>query len=83
MNDRPPVWRMVKEAIDDLGGVATYGQIRDFIKEKFGPVNVSTITCHIILCSVNHPTRIHYTQKKSPEPVKRNMISCSTSAEGK
>src|SRR5437764_7287718 len=66
MIEQPPVWRMVKEAVDHLGGVATYGQIRDFIKNRYGTVNDATITCDIILCSVNHPSRIHYTQNKKP-----------------
>ena len=65
-NDRPPVWRMVKEAIDHLGGVATYGQIREFIKNKYGTVNESTMTCQTIICSVNHPSRIYYPENKKP-----------------
>jgi RecB family endonuclease NucS len=66
MTERPPVWQMVREAIDHLGGVATYGAIRDFIKEKYGAVNESMITCQIIICSVNHPSRIHYPENKKP-----------------
>jgi hypothetical protein len=57
---------MVREAIDHLGGAATYGAIRDFIKGKYGAVNDSTITCQIIICSVNHPSRIHYPENKKP-----------------
>jgi endonuclease len=66
MTPRPPVWQMVREAIDHLGGAATYGAIRDFIKSKYGAVNESTMTCQIIICSVNHPSRIHYTENKKP-----------------
>lgn len=61
---RPPVWQMIKEAIEALGGKATYGEIRDYIKAKFGDVNKSTITCQTIICSVNHPSRVHYPENK-------------------
>jgi RecB family endonuclease NucS len=57
---------MIKEAINSLGGKATYGEIRNFIKGKYGEVNDSTITCQTIVCSVNHPSRIHYPENKKP-----------------
>jgi len=67
---RPPVWQMIKEAIEALGGKATYGDIRDYIEAKFGDVNKSTITCQTIICSVNHPSRIHYPENKKPRVCK-------------
>jgi len=57
---------MIREAIEALNGKATYGEIKDYIKAKFGDVNDSTITCQIIICSVNHPSRIHYPENKKP-----------------
>jgi len=66
MAQQPAVWQMVKEAIAHLGGTATYGAIRDFIKDKYGAANESTMTCQIISCSVNHPTRVHYTPNQKP-----------------
>jgi RecB family endonuclease NucS len=63
---RPPVWQMVKEAVINLGGKTTYAQIRDFIRGKYGDVNESTITCQTIVCSVNHPSRIHYPENQRP-----------------
>jgi RecB family endonuclease NucS len=60
MNKKPYVWEMVKEAIEDLDGKASYSQIKDNIKQKYGGVNESTITAQIIVCTVNHKSRIHY-----------------------
>ncbi|MDD2367199.1 MAG: hypothetical protein PHN84_13640 [Desulfuromonadaceae bacterium] len=63
---RPYVWQMIKEAIEALDGKATYAEIRDYIRTKFGDVNKSTITCQTIVCSVNHPSRVHYPENKKP-----------------
>ncbi|MHA1265556.1 MAG: endonuclease NucS domain-containing protein [Candidatus Helarchaeota archaeon] len=60
------VWQMVKEAIENLDGKATYSQIKDYIKNKFGNVNENTITCQIIVCTVNHTSRVHYPENKKP-----------------
>jgi hypothetical protein len=57
---------MIREAIDALGGKATYSQIKDYIRNKYGEVNEGTINCQIIICTVNHPSRIHYPENKKP-----------------
>lgn len=54
MNKKPYVWEMVKEAINNLDGQASYSQIKDYIKSKYGDVNEKTITAQIIICTVNH-----------------------------
>lgn len=66
MNTRPYVWQMVKEAVESLGGKATYSEIKDYIRNKYGEVKESTINCHIIVCTVNHPSRIYYPQNNKP-----------------
>ena len=66
MNTKPYVWQMVKEAVENLGGKATYSEIKDYIRNKYGEVNESTINCQIIVCTVNHPSRIHYPENKKP-----------------
>lgn len=66
MNSKPPFWQMIKEAVENLGGKATYSQIKEYIKKKYGNVNESTINCQIIVCTVNHPSRIHYPENKKP-----------------
>jgi hypothetical protein len=45
MNTKPYVWQMIKEAVECLGGKATYSEIKDFIRNKYGEVNESTINC--------------------------------------
>jgi hypothetical protein len=51
---------MIKEAVEKLGGKATYSEIKDYIRHKYGEVNEGTINCQIIACTVNQPSRIHY-----------------------
>lgn len=62
--ERPFVWQMVREAVQQLGGQASYGQIRSYIGDKWGEVNPSTITCQTIACTVNHSSRVHYPENK-------------------
>ncbi|NFA42580.1 DUF91 domain-containing protein [Clostridium botulinum] len=60
MSEKPYVWQMIKEAMDNIGDKASYSDIKKYIHSKYGDVNDSTITCQIIVCTVNHPSRIHY-----------------------
>ncbi|NFH70596.1 DUF91 domain-containing protein [Clostridium botulinum] len=60
MAEKPYVWQMIKEAMDKIGGKASYSDIRKYIHSKYGEVNDNTITCQIIICTVNHSSRIHY-----------------------
>lgn len=66
MNSRPYVWQMIKEGVESLGGKATYSEIKDYIRERYGEVNESTINCQIIICTVNHPSRIHFPENTKP-----------------
>jgi len=61
---RPTVRKMVKEAVEALGGDTTNTAVRDWILRKYPGTNKSTIQCHIVLCSVNHPSRVYYGQNK-------------------
>lgn len=62
----PAIWEMVKEAVVSIGREASYSEIRAFIRNAYGEVNESSITCSIISSSVNHPSRIHYQENKKP-----------------
>jgi hypothetical protein len=66
MADRPPMWMLLRDAIDARGGKATYSELKDHIRAKYGAINDSSLTCEIISCSVNHPSRIHYPANKKP-----------------
>ena len=63
---RPYVWQMVKEAVENLGGRASHREIINYVKSKYGNVNENTIRCQIIVCTVNHPSRIHFPENKKP-----------------
>ena len=57
---KPPVWKMVKEAVEALGSPTTNVMVRDWILKKYPGTNKSTIGCQTIICTVNHDSRIHY-----------------------
>lgn len=64
-NDRkPPVWMMVREAVEALGGHTTNVAVRDWILHKYPGTNKSTISCQIIICTVNHDSRVHYPENR-------------------
>lgn len=63
---KPPVWRMVKEAVEALGGKTTNVAVRDWILNKYPGTNTTTISCQIIVCTVNHASRIHYSDNQKP-----------------
>lgn len=64
--NRPYVWQMVKEAVENLGGKATNAQIKNYIHDKYGDVNDSTINCQILTCCVNVPSRINWPENHKP-----------------
>lgn len=66
MTHRPYVWEMVKEAVNNLEGKASYTEIRDYIKNHYKDVNENTITAQTIVCTVNHNSRVHYPENNKP-----------------
>ncbi|MFC1713699.1 hypothetical protein ACFL6S_08525 [Candidatus Poribacteria bacterium] len=57
---RPPVWKMVKEAVKNLpSGPVRYSEIKDYIISSYGNVKENTIEQQIRFCTVNHPSRIY------------------------
>ncbi|WP_175762456.1 DUF7669 domain-containing protein [Burkholderia anthina] len=65
--NKPPVWQMVKEAVQQMDGECTYPAIEAKIRSMFGnDINDSSMTCSIISGAVNHPSRIHYNENKKP-----------------
>jgi hypothetical protein len=57
---------MIREAIADLGGPTTNVRVRDWILAKYRGTNKSTIQAQIVVCTVNHPSRVHYPENKRP-----------------
>ena len=63
---KPTVWRMVKEAVEALGGNTANVAVRDWILKKYPGTNPATIACQIIVCTVNHASRVHYSENQKP-----------------
>ncbi|MDH4201374.1 MAG: endonuclease NucS [Phycisphaerae bacterium] len=60
------VWEMVKQAADELGDSFTNKSVKNWILKRHPQTNANTINCQIIVCTVNHDSRIHYPQNKKP-----------------
>jgi hypothetical protein len=57
---KPPVWKMVKEAIEALGGTTANFDVRDWILKKYPGTNQTTIGCQIFVSTVNYASCGHY-----------------------
>jgi len=66
MTTRPPVWQMIKEAVEALGGRATHSQIRQYIHQHHSGVNDGTIGPMIGACSVNVQARLNLPENSRP-----------------
>lgn len=64
--DKPAVWQMIKEAVEDLGGRAYYSDIKKYIWDKWPDILESTINSTIIAHTVNIPSRVHYPKNQKP-----------------
>jgi len=62
----PFVWQMIKAVCDKESRELTYTEIKEAILKDYPDTNETTITCQIIVCCVNHPSRIHYPENKKP-----------------
>jgi hypothetical protein len=63
---RPPMWRLLQEGLAAGGGRTTNVALRDWILERYPDANVQTIQAQITICTVNHPSRIHYPENRKP-----------------
>ena len=69
MNEQPkppPVWQMIREAVDALGGDTTNVAVRDWVEQHYPGTNRSTINCQTIVCSVNDDSRVHFSCNQKP-----------------
>jgi RecB family endonuclease NucS len=63
---KPYIWQMIREAVEALGGKTTNAAIRDWIMEYYPNTSVNKIQSQIVVCTVNHPSRIHYAENQQP-----------------
>jgi 5-methylcytosine-specific restriction protein A len=64
--ERPFVWQMIREAIDNINGQASYDDIKNYINDKWENVNQKTINAQIIAITVNHDSRGYYPENRKP-----------------
>ncbi len=57
---KPPVWKMVKEAVEALAGTTTNIAVRDWILKKYPGTNLTTIGCQIFVSTINYAPSSHY-----------------------
>jgi len=57
---------MIREGIDALGGRTTNVDLKAWILKKYPGTNENTIQATTIVCTVNHPSRIHYPENRKP-----------------
>lgn len=62
----PPVRQMIREAVEALGSPTTNVAVRDWIEAQYPGTNRGTIQCHLMICCVNQPSRVSYTQNQQP-----------------
>lgn len=65
-NDGSPVWRRIRKAIEALGGNTSNVDVVNWIQKRYRGTNVNSIRAEIIVCTVNHDSRIHYPQNRKP-----------------
>ena len=66
MSEKPPVRKMIKDAVEEIGGRATHKQIKNWINEKFNGVNQNTIGAQLNACTVNMPGRVGMPENDHP-----------------
>ena len=66
---KPPVYRILKDAIINLGETVTHRQIIDWINGKYNDVNERTIRAHIEMASVNMPGRVGMSYNRKPRSI--------------
>lgn len=62
----PPIWQMVKQAVEALGGKATNLEIREYVQKHWTDVHDPSVSAHFNLCTVNSPSRTQYPQNSKP-----------------
>ncbi|MGE5417353.1 MAG: hypothetical protein ACM3UZ_11515 [Acidobacteriota bacterium] len=63
---RPPVWMLVREAVESMDGEATYQDIKEYIWRRHKDIKERTINCQIIICCVNQKSRVYYPPNRKP-----------------
>lgn len=65
-DSRPPVWKMVRMAVEDLGGNTTNKAIVEWVLERYPGTKKNTIQCQILSCCVNVESRVNWPENAKP-----------------
>jgi hypothetical protein len=63
---RPPIWQLIRDAVEPLGREVSYAEVKKILWTQYPDLNEATINCQLIICSVNAPSRVHYPENKKP-----------------
>ncbi|NLE00107.1 MAG: hypothetical protein GX640_09540 [Fibrobacter sp.] len=63
---KPFVWQMIREAVEVHGNKCSNADIKEWIVEHYPGTSVNSILNHIIICTVNHESRVHYKENNRP-----------------
>jgi hypothetical protein len=70
--NRPFHYQMIKEAIDNLRGIVTYPEIKEYINRGWPDENSNSLTADINAFTVNRISRINYTMNHKPRMTNTN-----------
>ena len=63
---RPPIWQLIRDAMQHFNREVTYSELKQYLWSQYSDLNETTLNCQIICCSVNLPSRVHYSDNKKP-----------------
>lgn len=66
MSRRPYIWQMVRQAIEALAGEVTRSEMIEYVTSRYPGAKESSVSTHIITCTVNAPSRIHDPRNRRP-----------------
>jgi hypothetical protein len=63
-NKKPFVWQMIRESFNSFAGEFTISEIKEYIHQKWGDVNDTTIELHVRKMTVNKKTRTNWPENQ-------------------
>lgn len=67
---RPPVYQILRDAVEAFGSPTTNVKLRDWIKARYPGIHPGTLNAQRIICTVKQPSRVHYPQCQKPRHCK-------------
>ncbi|KMQ50934.1 RecB family-like nuclease [Chitinispirillum alkaliphilum] len=83
LHPKPFVWQMIREAVEAHGNKLSNVEVKDWILKHYPNTNVNTILNQIIICTVNHESRIHYKENQRPRRCQETIDFLYRPAAGK